>query len=124
MNVQLLKDAIEVVKSNLDPGLIATDIWTASDSQSIAGYNPQPAACVLFGQITTQINKTLKESGFPGLGKYYLLNLVDEKLVVIIPMGSYMWGMLIDGRKVALGLVLNVVLPKAISAFEEALISK
>ena len=68
------------------------------------------------------MNNALGESGFPTLGKYYLLNLVSDKLVMVIPMGEYQWGMFMDKTKVSLGLVLNIALPKAISAFEEALI--
>ncbi|KQC12483.1 MAG: hypothetical protein APR63_10960 [Desulfuromonas sp. SDB] len=124
MNVQLLQDSVEVLKTNLGGGLLATDIFSTNDYQSVAGWNSNPTACVLFGQIATSMDKSLKDSGFPGLGKYFLLHLVDEKMVIVIPMGNYMWGMLIDGKRVALGLVLNVALPKAISAFEEALIAK
>ncbi|MGC9367804.1 MAG: response regulator [bacterium] len=122
MNVPKLNEAIEVIKSNLGPGLLSTDIFTLSDAQSIAGWNSNPTACALFTQIITMMNTTLKESGFPELGKYLLLDLVDGKMVLTIPMDEYIWLVLLDGKKSPLGLLLNVVLPKAIEAFEEALI--
>jgi len=40
---------------------------------------------------------------------------------VVIPMGDFQWGILIDGTKTQLGLLLNLAIPKAIGAFEEAL---
>jgi CheY-like chemotaxis protein len=123
MNVQKLNKSIEILKENLGGALMATDIFGVADMQSVAGYNSNPAACALFGQIIVSTNRALKESGFPILGKYCLFDLVDGKMVVLIPMGDFIWGMLIDGKKAQLGLLLNVALPKAIAAFEDAITS-
>jgi len=123
MNVQKLNKSIEILKESLGGALMATDIWSSADMQSLAGWNSQPVATALFGQIINSTNKALKESGFPILGKYCLFDLVDGKMVVLIPMGEYGWGMLIDGKKAQLGLLLNLSLPKAIAAFEDAITS-
>ncbi len=121
MNIKRLQEAIKVLKEDLGDGLLATDIWVTSDGQAIAGLNSQPKASALFNRITQQMNKTLKESGFPVLGQYYMLDLADKKRVVVIPLGDYQWGMLIDGPQTPLGLLLNVAIPKVIDAFEDAL---
>jgi CheY-like chemotaxis protein len=123
MNVSKLNKSIETLKESLGGALLATDIWGTADMQSIAGWNTQPAATALFGQIINSTNQALVGSGFPGLGKYCIFDLVDGKLVVLIPMGEYAWGMLVDGKKAQLGLLLNVALPKAIAAFEDAITS-
>ena len=123
MNVSKLNKSIETLKESLGGGLLATDIWGTADMQSIAGWNSQPAATALFGQIINSTNQALQGSGFPGLGKYCIFDLVDGKMVVLIPMGDYAWGMLVDGKKSQLGLLLNVALPKAIAAFEDAITS-
>jgi tetratricopeptide (TPR) repeat protein len=123
MNISKLNKTIDTLKENLGEALLSTDIWGSTDMQSIAAFNHQPAACILFGQIINMTNKALNESGFPILGKYCLFDLVDSKMVVVIPMGDFMWGMLLDGNKIQLGLLLNVVMPKALAAFEEAITS-
>jgi YesN/AraC family two-component response regulator len=123
MNVSKLNKSVETLKESLGGALLATDIWGTADMQSIAGWNSQPAATALFGQIINSTNQALQGSGFPGLGKYCIFDLVDGKLVVLIPMGDYAWGMLVDGKKAQLGLLLNVALPKAIAAFEDAITS-
>jgi len=120
MNVQKLNESIEVLKNNLGQSLVACDIFTTEDAQSIAGYNTQPVASALFCRITNMMNESLADSGFPTLGKFYLLDLANKFKVVVLPLGEYQWGMLIDGTKIQLGLALNVALPKAIKAFEEA----
>lgn len=123
MNVSKLNKSIETLKESLGGALLASDIWGTADMQSIAGWNSQPAATALFGQIINSTNQALQGSGFPGLGKYCIFDLVDGKMVVLIPMGDYAWGMLVDGKKAQLGLLLNVALPKAIAAFEDAITS-
>ena len=121
MNVKKLEGAIDVLKENLGAGLLACDIIGSEDGQSIAGFNSQPAASALFAQITNMMAKSLDDSGFPSLGRYYLLDLVDEKMVIVLTMGDFQWGMLLDRSKAQLGLLLNVVIPKAIDSFEEAI---
>jgi CheY-like chemotaxis protein len=121
MNIPKLNKAVDVLKESLGAALIATDIFGSEDGQSIAGYNSQPAASAVFTQITNMINTALVDSKFPPLGRYFLLDLVDKKMVICLPMGDFIWGMLVDGSKTQLGVLLNLAIPKAIGAFEEAL---
>ncbi len=121
MNVQALNAAVEGLKADLGAGLLATDIFTNADGQSIAGYNCQPKAAALFCQITGHMVSALKSAGFPNLGKYYMLHLEDNSMVIVMPLGDFQWGVLVDLSKTTLGLLLNVVLPKAHAACVEAM---
>ncbi len=121
MNVKKLNEAIEVVKENLGAGLLATDIFGSEDGQSLAGWNSNPQACALFNQITNYMTEALGEAGFPSIGRYYILDLVDEKMILVITMGDFQWGLLVDRTKTQLGLLLNIVVPKIIDSFEEAI---
>jgi hypothetical protein len=121
MNVKKLKEAMEVLKKEAGVGLVASDIYSSKDLQSIIGYNSSPEACALFGKITEYLKKALEGTGFPGLRNYYLLDLVDHKTLIAIPLGDYQWGLLIDTREVPLGMFLSIILPKITNAFEEAL---
>ena len=122
MNIPKLNKAIESLKESLGPALLTTDIFSTDDATSIAGWNSNPTACAVFSQFTSMVNRSLVDSKFPEIGRYYLLDLVDKKMVVVIPMGDFQWSMLIDGTKAQLGLLLNLAIPKAISAFEEAIV--
>jgi len=51
------------------------------------------------------------------------LDLVDDKMVVVIPLADYQWAMVLDKTELQLGMLLNVVLPKVIDTFEEAMVS-
>jgi len=121
MDMKKINLAIETLKDNLGEGLLATDIFAVDSGMSIAGYNPQPKASALFNMLTTNIMKTLRGAKFPNLEKFYLLNLETDKMVVILPLGDYRCGVLIDNTKVQLGVVVSIAIPEAIEAIEEAL---
>jgi hypothetical protein len=121
MNVQKMKEAMDLLVEDLGGGLLASDIFNKNDGQSIVGVNPQPAASALFAQATNYLVKSLEGSGFPPLGRYWLIDLVDRKAVIILPLGEFIWGMLVDTQKAPVGLILNVTVPKIIGLYEEAI---
>jgi len=122
MDVQKLKNAIEILRSEADGGLIACDIWPTGSGQSIAGYNSQPKASALFEKMTQFTTKALDSAGFPMLDKYYMLDLEGDNLVIVLQFKEgYQWGILVDASKASLGLLLNVSIPDARKAFLEAL---
>jgi hypothetical protein len=92
-----------------------------ADGMSIASYNAQPKASALFNQLTTTIMKTLRSARFPNLNKYYLLDLEGDHMVIVLPLGDYRWGILVNSKKVQLGLVLSVAIPNALETFDEAI---
>ncbi len=121
MNAKLLVKVVEGLKEDLGEGLVATDVFTTADGQSLAGINSNPKACALFNEITKYLHKSLKGSGFPGLGGYYMVHLENNMAVVVISKGEIQNGMLVDLSKTTMGLLLNVALPKAIESVEEAM---
>ena len=121
MNVKKLNEAVEGLKQDLGDALLATDIFGTDDGQSVAAWNGNDAACALFNQITNYMGDALTGSGFPALGRYYILDLVDDKMVIVITMGDFQWGLFLDTAKVKLGLLLNVVIPKIVDSFEQAI---
>jgi YesN/AraC family two-component response regulator len=121
MNVKKLNQAIEVQKDNMGEGLLATDIYGTADGQSVVGWNSNPQACALFNRITNYMVDALDGAGFPGLNRYYIMDLTDKKMVIVLNLGDFQWGMLVDRSKIQLGLLLNIAIPKMLTAFEDAL---
>ena len=122
MDIKKLKEAVEYLKDQLGKGLVNTDIWTTADGQSLAGYNSQPKAVALFNQLTQQMAEALHQSeeDYVELGRYYLIDLIGDHMVIIIYLGDYQWGLLFNKKEVQLGLLLNIIIPKVIDIFEEA----
>jgi len=120
MNVKKLNESIEKLREDLGDSLITMDVWGVDDAQSLGGFNSEPKAVALFNKITIDIDKALIKSGFPSLGDYYTLNLMGGKMIVIVNLGKYQWGMLLDKTKTNLGLLTNVIIPELLDLFEEA----
>ena len=80
MNVQKLKESMEVLKENLGSGLIAADIYGARDGQTIIALDdkPQPVADALFAKIINMMQAALKEAKFPALDRYFLMSLEGD----------------------------------------------
>lgn len=123
MNIQKLNDCMEMLKKDMGDGLVASSIITMADAQTlVATENSKPGAASMFSEVTAFIQKSLSQ-GYPALGRYYYLDLAGNRGMLFIPFGDFQWGIAIDTKKAKLGLMLNIVLPKIINAFEEAVIN-
>lgn len=119
MDLQKMNKVLHNVERELGNALISTDVWNINDAESLAGYNSQPIAVALFNQITGYINEALETGKYPKLDKYYILDLQDDKMVLVIPFVEFVWEMLIDTKKARLGILLNTTIPGIIHSFEQ-----
>ncbi|MFB3925067.1 MAG: hypothetical protein ACE14T_03355 [Syntrophales bacterium] len=123
MNIQKLNDCMEILKKDLGEGLVASSIVSTADAQTlIATEHSKPGAATMFSELTNSIQEALSQ-GYPPLGKFYYLDLAGNKGILFLPFGDYQWGIAIDTQKAKLGLLLNVILPKIVNAFEDAIVS-
>jgi len=122
MNIQKLKESIEVLKRDLDGALLACDIWPPGTAQPILGFNSQPKATALFDKLTTFLRDALAGAEFPPINEYYMLDLANNATVMVLQLEQgYQWGMLVDKSKVHLGMLLSIAIPNAKKRFSEAL---
>lgn len=121
VDIDKLSVAIEEMRAVLKEGLVATDIWTRQDGLSLAGYNAQPAAVAVFTQLFADAVGALQDSGFPGVNRYLLIDMQDDMSVIVIRHpADLLQGILMNNKKVNLGILLSVALPKAIKTVTEA----
>ena len=123
MNIDIEKLDIlnQELKTTLKDGLLASDIFDRNTGLSLSSLNPQPAASALFTEVTNVISSTLSDSGFPGLKRYYLVDMENDHSVMVIRHGSdLLQGVLMNSQKVNLGILLSVALPKMLAGVEKA----
>ncbi len=121
MNQEKMRKAIDILIKDMDDALLSTGIVSRLDGRIILEVNIHPKTGVFFKQLTSFIPRMLSECNMPPMGKYYLIDLEDEKSLIAIPHLNYIWGITLDMKKVAMGLFLNVTLPKILAAFDEAI---
>ena len=123
MDIKKLNEAVEYLKNQLGDALLSTDIWGTNDGQTLAAYNSSPKAVALFNQLTQHMASALSgaEDEFVELGRYYLVDLIGDNMIIVIYIGDFQFGMLFNKNRGKLGLILNVIIPKLIDILEEAM---
>lgn len=104
-----LNKVVEYIRSEWGQSLLATDIWSIAGKTSLASYNGQPAAVATFDALTDGLVKSLADSKFPPLGKYYMIDLAPNFLVIMVPMKQYRWGMMLSTETLKMGMVFMVL---------------
>ncbi len=120
MDTNLLDTAVADLRGLLRDGLLATDIWDRSAGLSLASYNQQPVAVALFTRITEELEESLRDSNFPPLARYYLLDMDGNHTVAIINHGTLLQGMLVDNRRANLGILISVAIPRMLEMVANA----
>ncbi len=124
VDIHMLNSALQEIQGLLADELLRMDIFLSMNGRSLAGWNSHPLACSAFAAITNSLLQSLQASDFPPLGNYYLLDLADEQMVVIMIAAGLHWGMLLKGVKERMGFLLNIIMPKALSALAGAMTGK
>ena len=118
--LEALRNCIAFAKEELGDGLMSSDIFSNDGLPVVEGYNTNPKSAALFANITEYIRKAVISSNFPDLGDYYLVNLEDDRLVIVLLAGDFEWELLIDHKRIKLGYLFSIFLPEAIKKFKEA----
>ena len=124
LNLKKLNLAVAEMREILSVSLLKTDIFLAENGRSLAGWNSQPLACSQFAAITKSLRSSLQTSRFPALGAYYLLDLDADQMLFIAVKDELQWGFLLKWTKKRLGLLLNIILPKALSILEDSVATR
>lgn len=120
MNTKMLEAAVQDLRNILRDGLVATDIWDRGTGLSLAGHNQQPVAVALFTRITDEMEQSLRDSNFPPLSRYYLLDMEGSHTVVVVNHGAILQGILVDSKRANLGILIAVAIPKMLETVARA----
>ena len=116
-----LQNCVHFAQDELGSGLIATDIYSSEGLPVVDGYNSNEKATALFANITEHIRKAVNNSDMSNLGDYYIINLQQGTLDIVIVGDNFQWKLLINTDKIKLGYLFSIFLPEAIRRFKEAL---
>lgn len=120
LHIKELKLLVAATRDMLSDALLRMDIFLSMDGRSLAGWNSHPLACSVFAGITRSLGDALEACRFPALGRYYMLDLAQGQLLLVLVCGELHIGMLLASDKFHLGLLTNVILPKAAKALNDS----
>ncbi len=119
--LEKLQECVSYAKEELGDGLIATDIYSSEGLPVVEGYNSNPKATALFANITEYILKAVNNSNMSDLGDYYIINLQEGTLDIVIIDENFQWKLLINTNKIKLGYLFSIFLPEALNRFKSSL---
>lgn len=120
LNVEVLNESWAEQKRILRDALLQGDVWDASTGLSLSSVESNPEMVALFTRILAEIDDTLSGSGFPKLNRYFLMNL-ETNITLVINHGDNIYqGLTLNPKRVNLGLLFNVAVPKALAKVKEA----
>jgi len=143
LTLERVKKCIDGLKEELGEGFLFTDIWNARDNKSVVfhqEYGMQPKHIKMFSGITGKLKHNLRQSDYPGLGDYYLVNLEEDHLALVLNYGftksgkmilisesnpesnpildEYQQFILIDLSKTSMGIIMSVIIPNVLKSLE------
>lgn len=123
VDIDVLQESWAEQQKFLKDGLIGGDIWDNSTGLSLSAVNSMPEAVAMFNRLTDELKETLSGSGLPELNRYYILNLEGDKLFVVIRHNDdLLQGMLLNPKKINMGILFTVAVPKALEKVKKAIL--
>lgn len=119
-----LSACIEGLKKDMGDALERSCIIDVRNENVVADFNSIQSTIDLFTNITGFVKKVLSENAVAQLGRFWLLNLEDDKTLCFLLFEDYIWGIEFNREKMLLGLFLSVVVPKSIRIFESKIITE
>jgi len=116
-----LEKVLDTLRKNMGDALIGTAIVSRKDGEALSGYESTPAAIHFFKTLTDLIGRVFShDASEHELGAYYYLDLADDQTLFVLLFDEYIWGIVFNNGTHALGLFLNVLMPRLMQAFAEA----
>jgi hypothetical protein len=141
-SLENIRKAITGLKKDLDAGFIQTDIWNSGSMKSAAFNHTQgllpiygliPKHIKLISEISQMLKKTLIASDYPFTTDYLLINLKENKVLMILyynigqeesiasatgrpagageEMSEYQQFILVDMNKTTMGTLMGIAVP-------------
>lgn len=113
-----LNKLIQKFKRTLQGALLSCDLWEKDSLVSIATYNSNPKCAEFLGKLTLEIHDNLEKIGLPDFGKYQVIDLEMDSLLVIINLEQHLLGAIIDKSKVTYGVLLAMIIPDIVNEYQ------
>jgi len=110
-----LERVLGTLRKNMGDALIGTAVIHSDTGTVVSGHQTSEALGDLFKTLTDRIRSISGEE----LGQYYYLDLAEDQTLFVLLFDEYCWGIVFHNDMVALGLFLNVIMPRLRESFED-----
>ncbi len=114
-----IQNIIKDTQDELGPSLLSCDIWMKESGLSIGGYNQNEKFTLLMNTLMTSFQKGLESLGFPPIGKYQIIDLDMNSLILIINLNEkQIASLFLDKSNISFGTLFHSIIPRFIKNME------
>jgi hypothetical protein len=114
-----LNACLEIMGKDMGDALVAASISRIDESKIMASYRDAPEATAAVLRMTKFLRNSLRDAAADNLDDHYIVDLKGRQTLVVFIVGQYQWCIVFKNEKCTLGLLRNVIMPKALRAFDE-----
>ncbi|NPU84471.1 MAG: DUF4388 domain-containing protein [Syntrophaceae bacterium] len=115
------KKCLRILRENMGDALVSASISDLRDGKVLASHHDRKTleTAQLFINLTGSLRKAFeRDPDRKQLGGHYILNLRDERTLMVLLFGDHQLGILFNHARCSLGLVWKAVIPKVSGIFE------
>lgn len=110
-----IEQSLQVLINDMGPALLTAYVSKLKEPLAIAAYNATPQVKKIFDSLTVYLNNILTNNlKMGGLGDFFIIDLKDDKTMIVLILEGYKWGIVFDSTRCTLGLFRNVMVPKIV----------
>jgi hypothetical protein len=114
-----LNACLEIMGRDMGDALVAASISHIDESKILASHRDAPEAISAVLRLTKFLRNSLSDVAADSPGDHYIVDLKDRQTLVVLIIGQYQWCIVFKNEKCTLGLLRNVIMPKALRVFNE-----
>lgn len=121
INVETARKILQESSRNMRGSLVAMGLYDIENGKVIASMDSNEKAASEIGQITGGLQDAIKDANFAPLRDWYMMRLSGDIIMVVLrESDEFQGGMVVEGTKANLGLLMSVGIPQALKMMREA----
>jgi len=121
VNKTIIEQLFNNLQNDLKDELLEASFYSAKTGKLLYSHNTSSNQYTLFVKLHKAINNLLTNKNFNKIKDFYLLDLDDDNLLLILTFKEHHFGLVFDSSKVKLGYLFNIVRPLIINDYNKAL---
>ncbi|MFO0559183.1 MAG: DUF4388 domain-containing protein [Polyangiales bacterium] len=117
--VQHALDGLVVSRAH---GLLSAEVWTAHDGTPVAWHGAAASSSAVFDRMLSALSETLDDSGFAAFGRYFVVDLEDDRVALGVNLGEFRAGFVFEKAQAQISSVLSLITVEFVRVFQDALV--
>lgn len=111
LNITAIEELFTSLQNDLEDVFLAGSVYSSETCKTIYNYNLTDNQSVLLVKFHQSINTLLTNGAYRPINNYYLLDLEENYLILILIFNKHHFSFAFDSKKIKLGYLFNIIIP-------------